>query len=477
MKSVVMVAYNFAPEGNAGAYRPLRFVRQLPFKGWKPTVLTLETDYYERYDPRLAELIPEEVSVIRVRNPDPWQAFQAKRSQRARKKFFTISKEGNAVVQGEHQSTLRQFLRTAVHSLETWCYHPDMAMTWIWPAVRTIARISSVAKPDIVWATAPPWSSFIVGALSARRLSVPYVLDFRDSWTLTYTNFERERPSWGKRLDRRILRKLFQGAAGVILRSETEAECFSRAYCGALESSKIHIIPNGFEGKVESCAVTRGEHCTVLYTGTLSDYRFDTILKGLKELKERHPECARQLRFHFVGEATEAVAREAIALGLTEIVITSEATSQDVLAKLSAKAHAFLLLERPASMRGHELLAGAKLFGYLKSGKPIIAVLPRCEARNILQRVGVTTIADADSVSEIVTILRRLFEAWTKDALPQLAPIAAACEAYSAERQTAALVRVFDGLPPAESFVLGSVDVPASLRKEIGTRGWINVPS
>jgi hypothetical protein len=131
-----------------------------------------------------------------------------------------------------------------------------------------------------------------------------------------------------------------------------------------------------------------------------------------------------------------------------------------------------LLLERPASMRGHELLAGAKLFGYLKSGKPIIAVLPRCEARNILQRVGVTTIADADSVSEIVTILRRLFEAWTKDALPQLAPIAAACEAYSAERQTAALVRVFDGLPPAESFVLGSVDVPASLRKEIGETGW-----
>ncbi len=467
-----MIAYNFAPEGNAGAYRPLRFVRHLPSSGWKPTVVTLETDYYERYDPRLVDLIPEEVTVLRVRNPDPWQDFQAKRSQRAREKVSNASKEATTVFQGECQSTVRRFLRTAVHSVETWCYHPDMAMTWIRPAVRATAKISSVVKPDIIWATAPPWSSFVVGALSARRLSVPYVLDFRDSWTLTYTNFERERPSWAKRLDRRILRKLFQGASGVILRSETEAECFSRAYYGALESSKIHIIPNGFEGRIEQSAVARGEHCTVLYTGTLSDYRFDTILKGLKELKERHPDCARQLRFHFIGEATEAVAQEAIALGLTEIVITSEATSQDVLAKLSAKAHAFLLLERPASMRGHELLAGAKLFGYLKSGKPIIGVLPRCEARNILQRVGVTTIADADSVSEIVTILRQLVDAWTKDALPQLAPIAAACEAYSAERQTAALVRVFDGLPPAESFIPGSVDVPASLQKEIGATGW-----
>jgi len=467
-----MIAYNFAPEGNAGAYRPLRFVRHLPGKGWKPTILTLETDFYERYDPGLVALIPEEVSVVRVRNPDPWQAFQAKRSQRVREKVSAASKETTGSIQAERQSRLRRSLRTAVHSFETWFYHPDMAMTWIWPAVRTIAEVSSAAKPDIIWATAPPWSSLVVGALSARRISVPYVLDFRDSWTLTYTNFERERPSWAKRLDRRILGKLFQGASGVILRSQTEAECFCRAYHGALQSSKIHIIPNGFEGRIEQHTITRGEHCTVLYTGTLSDYRFDTLLRGVKELKERHPQCAQELRFHFIGEATEAVAQEAVALGISEMVSTSKATSQDVLAQLSAKAHAFLLLERPASMRGHELLAGAKLFGYLKSGKPIIGVLPNCEARNILQRIGVTMIADADSTSDIVTILRQLVDAWRKDALSQLAPIPALCEAYSSERQTAALVRVFEGLPPADSFVPGSVDVPASLREEIGATGW-----
>jgi glycosyltransferase involved in cell wall biosynthesis len=472
MQSVLMIAYNFAPEGNAGAYRPLRFVRHLPSNGWKPTVVTLETDYYERYDPRLIDLIPKDVSVLRVRNPDPWQNFQAKRSQRARDKGSNAFKEANAVGQKERQSTVRSLFRTGVHRLETWCYHPDMAMTWIWPAVRTIAKISSVAKPDIIWATAPPWSSFVVGALSGRRISVPYVLDFRDSWTLTYTNFERERPSWAKRLDRRILSKLFQGASGVILRSEIEAECFCRAYQGALHSSKIHIIPNGFDGSVEPPAVTRGEHCRVLYTGTLSDYRFDTFLKAVKKLKERHPECARQLRFHFIGEATETLAQEAVALGLTDLIITSEATSQDLLAPLLAKAHAFLLLERPASMRGHELLAGAKLFGYLKTGKPIIGVLPRCEARNILQRVGLTTIADADSVTEIVRILRQLVAAWTKDALLQLAPITAACERYSAEQQTAALVRVFDGLPPTKSYVPGSVDVPASLQRDIGVTGY-----
>lgn len=475
MKSVVMIAYNFAPEGNAGAYRPLRFVRHLPSRGWKPTVITLETDHYERYDPSLIDLIPEEVQVIRVSNRDPWQGLQAKRSQRAREKASGTPGEIDGVVQAKAHNRLRRFLRTAVHSLETWCYHPDMAMTWIWPAVRTIAKVSSVAKPDIIWATAPPWSSFVVGALSARRLSVPYVLDFRDSWTMTYTNFERERPGWAKRLDRRILRKLFQNAAAVILRSETEAECFCRAYHGALHPSKIHIIPNGFEGSIEQRAVVRGEHCNVLYTGTLSDYRFDTFLKALKQLRDRHPECARKLRFHFIGEATEVLAQEAVALGLTETVMTSGPTSQDLLAQLFQQAHAFLLLERPESMRGHELLAGAKLFGYLKLGKPIIGVLPRCEARNVLERVGVSTVCDVDSVADISAMLRQITEAWSKGTLSNLTPDRSACEAYSADRQTAALIRVLEGYSPTEAFVPGSVEIPASLRKEIGPAGWITV--
>jgi glycosyltransferase involved in cell wall biosynthesis len=475
MKSVIIIAHAFPPEGNAGAHRPLRFVRGLPNRGWKPTVVTLKTESYERYDPNLLNLIPEDVQVIRVENPDPWQAFQARRAQRACKKYLDLSGKITGTIQPSRHTRLRRALRSTVHRGETWCYHPDMAMTWIRPAIRAIVRASSLIKPDIIWATAPPWSSFVVGALSARRIRVPYVLDFRDSWTMTYTNFERERPTWAKRLDRSVLRKLFERASGVILRSETEAECFCRAYHGALQSSKIHIIPNGYDGSIEQPSLKRGEQCNILYTGTLSDYRFDTLLMALKELKNCQPECTQQLRFHFVGEASEALIDKAAALGVTEMVTTSGPISHDAIAQLSQGAHAFLLLERPASMRGHELLAGAKLFGYLKSGKPIIGVLPKCQARNILERLGVTTVADADCVSEIVAMIRQLVDAWTKEILSQLVPSRSACELYSAEHQTEALVRVFEGLPPAESFVPGSVEVPASLRNEIGETGWLAV--
>ena len=71
MKSVIMIAYHFPPEGNAGSYRPLRFVRHLTAQDWQPTVITLKTDFYERYDPSLLSLVPNDVDVIRVANRDP----------------------------------------------------------------------------------------------------------------------------------------------------------------------------------------------------------------------------------------------------------------------------------------------------------------------------------------------------------------------------------------------------------------------
>ncbi len=42
------------------------------------------------------------------------------------------------------------------------------------------------------------------------------------------------------------------------------------------------------------------------------------------------------------------------------------------------------------------------------------------------------------------------------------------------ERQTAALIRVLEGVPAAEAFVPGSVEIPPSLRGKIGHGGWVS---
>src|SRR4029453_4701034 len=116
-----------------------------------------------------------------------------------------------------------------------------------------------------------PWSSFLVGQRGSQRTGVPYVLDFRDSWTLTQEPRDARRPAWATRSDRRTLHRLFDPAQAAIPPQETEAECVWRIYKTALDVAKIHLIPNGYEGTIDAFAVPGGDQCTILYTGPLSN--------------------------------------------------------------------------------------------------------------------------------------------------------------------------------------------------------------
>jgi hypothetical protein len=115
-------------------------------------------------------------------------------------------------------------------------------------------------------------------------------------------------------------------------------------------------------------------------------------------------------------------------------------------------------------MPGSEF-GGSKIFGYLKSGRPIVGVLPQDENTRILRSVGVSTIADAGSLTQITSVFRRLVDAWSNDALSSLIPNRAACEVYSAERQTQALTRALEGSPALDPFVPGLSAPAPSLEK------------
>ena len=475
MKSVLVIAYGFPPDGSAGVYRPLRFVRHLPSIGWSVSVVAADLAPYgwSRYDPALLALVPRETEVIRVRSRDPWQALQERRAQHIQEKLSSVPVETAKQLWATHHAPARSFMREIVRTVEAWCYHPDMARGWIAPALEATIRVCARRTPHIILATGGPWSSFLVAERASQRTGVPYILDFRDSWTLTQAPFEARRPAWATRLDRRTLHRLFERAQAVILRYETEAECYVRAYGAALDVAKIHLIPNGYEGSIDEFVVPGGDQCTILYAGTLADYRYDTLLQALHRFKKSEPVRAKQLHFHFVGDGMEALANDAATLDLSDIVTTAGTKPHTEIVRLQREAHALLMLERKPTIKGYELLAGAKLFAYLKAGQPIVGVLPSGEAKKILQRVGVSTVADINSPTEIIVVLQQLLDAWSSGTLASLVPKRTASEVYSAERQTVALGRALEGMPAVEPFTPGSVEIPPSLRTEIGHGGWV----
>jgi len=469
MKTVVMVTYAFPPEGQAGVYRPLRFVRHFSRVGWKAKVISALVNRYERYDPSLLDEVPNETEVIRIPFCDPWQEIQSWRYRKMEETLSGASVETVQKIRGVQNRSLRAKAREIIRLVEAWCYHPDMAMSWIRPAVKATEAICARERPNVLWATAGPVSSFWVAEQASRSMGIPYVLDFRDAWTLTGNEFEDRRPSWAKRADRRNMYRILKGAQAVVFLYEAMAEAYWRAYKGALESSRIHILPNGYEGAIDEYAESHTEKCTIFYGGTLSSYRYDSLLQSICYLKEKDPARASKVRFCFVGEGIQDLEDEVAARGLSDFIETARPTSRVEVTRLQREADALLLLGRPSTMRGYELFASAKLFGYLKGGKPIMGVLPQDESKKILHQVGVSTVADVDAPSEIVAVIQRIVDSWTSGTLSSLLPDRKKCETYSAEQQVFTLARALEGVLPLKPFVPGSVDVPPSLEEYIGT--------
>lgn len=463
-KSVVMIAYYFPPDGSAAAYRPLRFLKGLAREGWRATVICCEPYRFERYDPQLLGQVPAATQIVRVKDRDPWRAIQVWRGARMENKLAGSPAERARQIVAGHHAPWRSKLREAVRTAEAWLYRPDFAMPWIRPVVAEVQKACRRNRPNVIWATIGPLSSGLAAYRASRVTGVPYVLDFRDPWGLEYYAEEVRRPNWAKQADHRMMCRMFERAQAIVFMFDSIAECYVRAFPGSVDRNKTHIIPNGFEGRVERFVHVPGTRCKVLYAGTLHTYRYDTLLEGLVRLKGKDPQRASRLQLLFVGEGLRELQERVADLGIKDLVETAPPTSQAEVRRLQEGAHALLVLGRTPGRKGHELVAGAKLFGYLQAGRPIIGIVPGDETRRILGQVGNAMIADADSPDEIVAAFVRVIDAWSNRVLESLVPNRAACEAYSAARQTAALVRVLEGQPPVQAVIPGIKDVPFGLQ-------------
>jgi hypothetical protein len=464
----MFIAYYFPPEGNAAVYRPLRFLKQLGLRGWRTTVICCEPYQYERYDPQLLGQVPSGTHIIRVKGRDPWRAFQTWRGVRIEHKLAASSPNEARKVVAVHHALWRSKLREIVRTAEAWVYRPDIAMPWIRPVVKHVLNACHEDRPGIIWATIGPLSAGVAAYRASMATCIPYVLDFRDPWGLEYYAEEVRRPRWAKKLDREMMHRMFARARAVVFLFASVADCYLRAFPEALDRRKIHIIPNGFEGAVQPFVHAPGPRCKVLYAGMLSSYRYDTLLEGLVGLKRKDPALAKQLQVQFIGEGLQQLADRVADLGISDLVVTAPPVSHAEALRLQQEAHALLILGRTPGRKGHELVAGAKLFGYLKAGRPIIGVVPRDETRRILDRVGCSkTIADADSPDEVEAVFKRVVDAWSNRLLESLVPDRTACEAYSSDRQISAFLAALLGKPPEKVLKAEPGTLPASLQSEL----------
>mgnify|MGYP006276851429 CR=1 FL=1 len=176
---------------------------------------------------------------------------------------------------------------------------PDKRVGWIPHAVRAGRRELAAFDADVVFASAPPFSTLVAGALLARRAGKPYVVEMRDRWSDDPYRVVSRLRGW---LERRLESWVMRQATGIVTVSEPWARQYAQLWTKPTET-----VLNGFDPADIARAAARPARpaepdvLVISHVGRIYPGRRDpsVLLQAIRQLGAAE---RRQIRVDFVGE-------------------------------------------------------------------------------------------------------------------------------------------------------------------------------
>ena len=385
-RRVLFICYLFPPVGGAGVQRPVKFIKYLHRFGWDVTVLTVENPSVPLFDESLLNDIPAETVIQKARTMEPGYHYKTKL---ARPDGVAHSRSPA----GKERRSFTQGAKSALRSLAGVFLQPDPQILWFPAAKKKALEQLRTTPHDIIFATAPPYSSFLLGSWLKQKTGLPLVLDYRDEWDLSSAyleNSKRDRVSllFQQRMQRNILRS----ADGLIAttRASTRRVVERARECGA-ELPGICIY-NGFDDADfrdihrDDAAGLPTDKLRIVYTGTLWNLTtVEPLVKAIKQLSGRRPDLMDRLELVFVGRkmSHQLALLEQLRDTGCQLDIQDYCEHNEALSLMSSADILCLLL---SDVEGAERVAPAKLFEYLAMRKEILAIVPNGETADIVKR-------------------------------------------------------------------------------------------
>ena len=366
MKRVLILAAFYPPLAGGGVHRVLSFTRHLPEHGWACTVVCAgEHDYWVR-DESLVQRIPAGTEVLRVAGGSAIAAWLKWRGAAA-----SGRRSGGAL------SPLRR--------LAEWWWLPDSYAGWARRAGAVAALRLARGGVDVVMSSSPPDSVHLAAKEAAREAGRPWVADFRDPWVGLHF---RTPPTAWHRARQAAMETSVTGSADLVLAaSRTHADQLAARTDG--RPRRLLHLPNGFEPLAATApAPADASHFTLVFTGTLSlmeDAR--TLLDAVARVLSADAGARAQLRVELAGPYDRDWEARAAALGLGTVVRFCGPLAHGDSRALQQAADA-LLLWKPHGT-GYRTMVPGKLYEYLDTGRPILALLQaEDEAAALVRRAG-----------------------------------------------------------------------------------------
>jgi len=427
MKRVLVIAYYFPPMGMGGVQRTMKFARYLPEFEWDPIILTVKDVLYHARDESLLEEIRER-KVIRTESLDP-QRICWKLMRGEKKSAVTRSRQ-------KRPSILEKINR----NLLTWFLIPDPKVLWLPHVIFRAKRLIRSMDVDLVFTTSPPQSVHLAGLRLRKRTGLPWVADFRDNWLTK--RYEDVPTSIHRRLNDRLVRRVVREADRIITVSQpTTGDLIQRS---GRNDEHFSTLLNGFDRTdFEGIESRPRERFTITYSGALDPVRNpEVFLKGVARAVGTREEIRGKIRIRFVGSVYGIDLERMIHRNrLGDIVEVAGYVSHRKSIETLMSSDLLVLLVSEAS--GSDLIPG-KIFEYLASGKPILAIVPRGEAATLILKHARGVVVPPEDEETIARHILRSFALWERGDLKVTVPRWDGMNEYERRFQTGVLAKIFD---------------------------------
>ncbi|MDG2308875.1 MAG: glycosyltransferase [Candidatus Binatia bacterium] len=423
-RTVLVLTYRWPPQGGGGVQRTLKLVKYLSQLGWRPVVHTVSNPYSRLWDPTLQAEVPPEATVYRtptleyesLRAAAGKVASSAIRAVRGKptkaKSAATSSAVPKASPSGGTEGVREGRRRRGVAGrAEDWIWSrlliPDPQIVWTAAAFASGLFIANREKPDVLYSSSPPNSLNVLALALAKRLRLPWIADFRDPWTdgLRRRQWYPDHPARQRR-EEKWERSVFEYANHVLVTTDPARETFVSKYPWC-PPERVSVLTNGFDSADFEHA---GSGKRLLEPGLLHlslsgnvETMFDLVpfLHAVRKLLDSDPEARKILRINFLGTKRQPHYDSAIEeYGIADVVRFHAYMPHERVVQLVAESDALMLCQIPAKESGGVKLPG-KMFEYLYTRKPILALTIPGVTTSILDSAGVGRVVNPNDVAGI----------------------------------------------------------------------------
>ncbi|GKX30444.1 glycosyl transferase family 1 [Vallitalea longa] len=385
-KRVLMVANQFPPMGGSGVQRSVKFAKYLPEYEWEPVVFTRESSK-GLIDKSLLNDIPKDLEVIRTK---PYDLNELKKPFNLAGKFIS-----------------RKLLI------------PDGDVIWYKKNKDILLDYVKKNNIDIIYTTSYPYSDHLLGLYVKKHMpNIPWVVDFRDEWCnnpyildMGYSKNRMEK-------ERKMEREVISNCDYFITNTPLMLKNFLKDYD---MKEKSFVIPNGYDkddfDNINKDYVKK-DKLIITYSGSMYGRRKpDYFLQAVEELIDEQKIDKKDILIRFIGNIPNKKIKE-----INENYSLSETVKylpyMEHKKSIEKLVESDILLFIIGEGKGAENFYSGKVFEYMNTNRPILALVPpKGVAADVIKDTNTGYISDTTNVKQIKELMLKLYFDWKNDAI------------------------------------------------------------